>query len=179
MLYETERLQVRRWRAEDAADLYEYCSDPETTRFLVFPTYTSMKDAHVRLADVARHYAVGGIEKTDYAITLRDSGKVIGSIGWVGYDAGNSGMVEIGYVLNSRFRHKGYMTEALVGMFGYIKREKLAMRITAKHDTENVASGAVMQRAGMTYEGTMRKAGENNKGGRVDLALYSILYEEI
>ena len=36
-----------------------------------------------------------------------------------------------------------------------------------------------MKRAGMTFEGVLRKAGENNFHARHDIALYSILDEEI
>ena len=41
------------------------------------------------------------------------------------------------------------------------------------------SSGNVLKRAGMTFEGVLRKAGENNFHTRYDVALYSILYEEI
>ena len=51
--------------------------------------------------------------------------------------------------------------------------------ITAKHDTENAKSGNVMLRAGMTREGILRKAGSNNFHSRYDVAVYSILDEEI
>ena len=36
-----------------------------------------------------------------------------------------------------------------------------------------------MKRAGMTFEGVLRKAGENNYHSRFDIAVYSILDEEI
>ena len=47
------------------------------------------------------------------------------------------------------------------------------------YDVENEKSGNVMKRAGMTFEGIMRKAGENQVHSRYDVAMYSILDEEI
>jgi len=82
-------------------------------------------------------------------------------------------------LLNPRFQGQGFMTEAVLGMFRYIKENKIAKRIIARHDTENFKSGNVMKRAGMTFEGVLRKAGVNNYHTRHDLAIYSILGEEI
>lgn len=71
------------------------------------------------------------------------------------------------------------MTECIKEMFKYVKRNKLAKRIVARCDTENIKSEAVMKRCGMTFEGIARKAGENNIHLRCDFASYSILDEEI
>ena len=71
------------------------------------------------------------------------------------------------------------MTECIKATFGYLKTNNLAMRICAVHDVDNIKSGNVMKRVGMTFEGISRKAGENNYHTRYDIANYSILYEEI
>ena len=47
------------------------------------------------------------------------------------------------------------------------------------YDVENEKSGNVIKRAGMTFEGILRKAGKNNYHSRYDVAQYSILDEEI
>jgi len=52
-----------------------------------------------------------------------------------------------------------------------------AQRIESQHDPLNVASGRVMQKCGMTCEGTLRKADWNNQG-LVDACMYSILRSE-
>ena len=91
----------------------------------------------------------------------------------------DEGEIEIGYILNPKFQGNGYMTESLLGMFKYIKNKQLAKRIVLKHDVDNFKSGNVMKRAGMTFEGVLRKAGNNNYHNRYDIAQYSILDEEI
>ena len=177
-IYQTERLIVRRWEDKDYKDLYEYASDENVIKFLSFPTYKSLDTAKERIKKLKQQYTDGLVE-IDFCIELKELNKVIGSIGIVGYKEKNEGEIEIGYVLNPKFQGYGYMTEALVGMFKYIKQNKLAKRIVLKHDVENVKSGNVMKRAGMVFEGVLRKASENNYHSRCDLAQYSILDEEI
>lgn len=177
-LYETERLIIRQWEDKDYKDLYEYASDENVTKFLSFPTYASLDTAKERIAFLKNQYAEN-LVATDYCIELKEEKKVIGSIGIAHYKEKNDGEVEIGYVLNPKFQGKGYMTETLVKMFKHIKGTQLAKRIVLRHDVENVKSGNVMKRAGMTFEGVLRKAGQNNYHSRHDIATYSILDEEI
>ena len=177
-IFETDRLIIREWERKDRDDLYEYASDPIVTKFLTFPTYTSMQDADDRINFLLESYK-NEEYKQDYAIELKSERKVIGSIGIVQHSAKNEGMAEIGYCLNRKYQGHGYMTEALTGYIKYIKEHDIAKRIVAEHDVENIKSGNVMKRAGMTFEGIRRKAGKNNLHSRHDLASYSILYEEI
>lgn len=178
ILYETERLIVRQWENKDYLDLYEYASDKNVTKFLSWPTYESLDEAISRIDFINQQYTEN-IVTVDYCIELKETNKVIGSIGIVGYKEKNEGEVEIGYLLNPKFQGQGFMTECLVGMFKYIKQNKIAKRIVLKHDVENAKSGNVMKRAGMFFEGILRKAGKNNYHSRYDAALYSILDEEI
>ena len=176
--YETERLIVREWEDKDYKDLYEYASNDNVTKFLSFPTYTSLNDAMERINFVKQQYAEHLIT-VDYCIELKETNKVIGSIGIVGYKEKNEGEVEIGYILNPNYQGHGFMTESLIGIFKYIKQNNIAKRIVLKHDVENIKSGNVMKRAGMSFEGILRKAGKNNCHQRYDVAQYSILDEEI
>ena len=178
ILYETERLIVRQWEPKDYKDLYEYASDNNITKFLSWQPYTSLDEAVSRINFINQQYAEN-IITVDYCIEVKELNKVIGSIGIVRYQEKNEGEVEIGFILNSQYQGKGFMTECLVGMFKYIKQNKIAKRIVLKHDVENIKSGNVMKRAGMTLEGILRKAGKNNHHSRYDLVVYSILDEEI
>ena len=178
VLYETERLMIRQWESKDYKDLYEFASDENVTKYLSWPTYTSLNDAIERINFLKQQYSENS-PTVECCVELKENNKVIGSIGVVRYKEKNDGEVEIGYILNPKFQGQGYMTESLVGMFKYIKQNKIAKRIIVKHDTENIKSGNVMKRAGMVFEGILRKAGKNNHHSRCDLALYSILDEEI
>ncbi len=179
ILYETDRLIIRKWEDEDYLDLYEYASDKEVTKYLTFKTYESVENAKERIKFMKECYE-NGIEKTDYAIMLKIEGKVIGSIGLgLSHIQRAGGTISIGYLMNKKYHGKGFMTEAVRGMFKYIKENNIAKRIEAFHDVENYRSGNVMKRAGMTFEGVLRKAHSNNIHERCDTAIYSILIEEI
>ena len=72
------------------------------------------------------------------------------------------------------------MTEAVKGMFKFLKQNDLATRVEALHLLSNPASGRVMQRTGMTFEGILRKRIIHRLTGEsLDAAIYSILAEEI
>ncbi|MDR0946520.1 MAG: GNAT family N-acetyltransferase [Ruminococcus sp.] len=51
-------------------------------------------------------------------------------------------------------------------------------RIESCHDPRNPNSGAVMQKAGLFYEGTARQADKNNQEGFCDACYYAILSED-
>ena len=69
------------------------------------------------------------------------------------------------------------MPEAGRAVVKYLFEEVGLNRIAAYHDTNNPNSGRVMQKIGMTYEGTLRSACHNNQG-IVDEKWYSILKAE-
>lgn len=177
-IYETERLIVRQWEDDDIYDLYEYCKDKETAKFLHFEPYASLDDAKNRIQAIKIKYEENGFI-APYAVVLKSENKVIGDINIVSFNKSAGGSVRIGYVFNPKYWGKGYATEVVKGVFKFIKQNKIAKRIEATHDVANAQSGNVMKRAGMTFEGILRKAGENNFHTRYDVALYSILEEEI
>lgn len=178
IIYETERLIVRQWDDGDIYDLYEYCKEPETAKFLHFEPYANIEVAKQRIQSIKTKYQQDGYI-APYAVVLKSENKVIGDINIVSFNKSAGGSVRIGYVFNSKYWGKGYATEVVKGVFRFIKQNKIAKRIEATHDVANVKSGNVMKRAGMTFEGILRKAGENNYHSRYDVALYSILEEEI
>lgn len=178
IIYETERLIVRQWEDGDIYDLYEYCTNPETIKFLHFEQYKSIEDAKIRIQNLKNKYQECGVF-VPHAVVLKSENKVIGDINITAHAKPAGGCVRIGYVFNPNYWGKGYATEAVKGVFKFIKQNNIAKRIEATHDIANSKSGNVMKRAGMTFEGVLRKAGENNFHSRYDVALYSILEEEI
>ncbi len=170
---ETERLILRRITTDDAQAMFDnWASDPEVTKYLTWPTYTSVEPAYEIIGQWVKAY-----EKDDFylwTIVFKDNGEeAIGSISVVAHD--DSVMkAEIGYCLGRKFWHRGIMTEALKAVIGYMI-EKVGMnRVEARHDINNPNSGAVMRKCGMKYEGTMRQSDMNNQG-ICDAAHYAIL----
>lgn len=173
---ETPRLILRRFTVADAQAMFvNWASDPEVTRFLSWPAHTSPEVSRRVLADWTAHYC----EDTYYqwAIVLKAFGDVpIGSIAVVSRDDVTQ-KAHIGYSLGRRWWNQGIMSEALRAVMDYLFDEVGVRRIDARHDPNNPASGAVMRKCGMRYEGTQRRADWNNQGV-CDVSWYGILAED-
>lgn len=172
---ETKRLILRPFMVEDAEDTFRnYCGDPLVTKYLTWPTYTSIRDAHERMTFMQEQYAKGAA--WDWAVVLKELGQVIGSIGIV-ERSDKLNAVEIGYCIGSRWWGQGITTEAFSAVIEYLFMQCDVNRISARHDPNNPGSGAVMRKCGLQYEGTMRQADWNNQG-LCDLATYAILKDD-
>lgn len=172
---ETPRLILRPFTWEDREAMYRnWGSDPEVTKYLRWPHYTSPEDAGPVLQEWLDSYA-----KPDFyqwAIVPKTVGEPIGSISVVGYDD-RIGQPEIGYCIGRPWWRRGYTGEALRAVIDFLIGEVGASRIESWHDPRNPNSGAVMRKCGMTCEGTLRQADRNNQG-ICDASVYSILASE-
>lgn len=108
---------------------------------------------------------------------LKENEKVIGSISVVELSNTNE-HCDIGYCIGKAYWNKGITTEALKAVILFLFNEIGFERVQAIHYTENVASGEVMKKAGMTYEGRRRKFHKNLAGIFVDCDAYAILKED-
>jgi len=80
----------------------------------------------------------------------------------------------MGYCMSRAYWRRGIMAEALSALIGFLFDEVGFNRIEADHDPNNPASGRVMEKAGMTFEGTMRRAGLSNQG-IIDVSRWAVL----
>ncbi len=171
---ETERLILRKFTIEDAPAMYQnWASDPEVTKYLTWQPHESLTDTRAILSEWVKEY-----DKADYyqwAIELKGAGP-IGSIAVVGI-RDNTLEAELGYCIGRAYWGKGLMPEAVKAVLGFLFEEVGFRRVMAKHDAMNPNSGRVMEKAGMKYEGTLRKAGYNNRG-IVDIVVHAILRED-
>jgi ribosomal-protein-alanine N-acetyltransferase len=172
---ETQRLLLRKMRLEDAEAMFAYASDPKVTRYVPWDTHRSIEDSESFLT-----FAIEGYEKGDFGgwgVVLKDSGVFIGTCGLDAGYAPEHARAELGYVLSREHWGKGLMPEAVraVIAFGFVRIG--LNRVEARCIAENTASARVMEKAGMTYEGTLRER-EFIKGAYRDMKLYSILRRE-
>ncbi len=108
------------------------------------------------------------------AVTLQGKGTLLGAVALMVADAHRA---ELGYWIGTPYWGQGYCTEAARALVDYGFRVMGLHRIVATHFTRNPASGRVMQKLGMRYEGCLRE--HVHKGDRYeDLALYGILRDE-
>lgn len=169
----TERLALRPFRADDAEEMFEnWASDPEVTKFLTWTPHKSVEETRALLTVWEEES-----KKEDcyhWAITL--GGEVIGDIALV-FVRGENAVV--GYCLSRRFWGKGIMTEAFRAVLKFCFEEAGFHRIEASHAAENPASGRVMEKCGLRYEGTRRKAFRLLSTGEwADIVIRAILEED-
>ncbi len=84
-----------------------------------------------------------------FAITLKEKNEPIGCIDAVEVSVDNK-TATIGYVLCFDYWNKGYLTESLTALINHLFNNGFE-RVIAEHRVENVASGRVMQKSGMTF----------------------------
>ena len=159
---ETPRLILRRFRIEDAGEMYRnWASDPEVTRFLTWPVHTSAEVTESLLREWTARYADGGY--FNWAMESKETGEVIGNISVVRLNE-TTEAADIGYCMSRAFWGRGLMPEALSSVMTYLFDVVGLNRVAACHDVNNPRSGRVMDKAGMKPEGILRGAGKNNRG---------------
>ena len=174
---ETERLVLRPFVVEDAQAMYDnWASDPEVTRYLMWPTHPNVAVSEMVLRDWVAQY-----DKPTYyqwAIVLKDRGdEPIGSISVVQDIDDRVRSAHVGYCIGRSWWHQGVTSEAMKCVMDFLFDEVGVQRVEARHDTRNPHSGAVMRKCGMKYEGTHRNADWNNQG-LCDAAYYALLADE-
>ncbi|HEV8338803.1 MAG TPA: GNAT family N-acetyltransferase [bacterium] len=168
---QTARLILRPLRGGDAADLFAYAADPEVTRYLPWEPHRSVDDSRRFLEDVLER---DRRRRPDtWGIVDRATGQVIGTIRLGEYSPAHA-RASVGYALGRPHWNRGLTTEALGAVLRFGFTEVGLHRIYAYCHVDNAASERVMQKAGMTYEGTLREA-MRVKGGYESRKLYAIL----
>ena len=158
----------------DAGDMFEYSRDPEVARHVLWDAHRSIGETRAYIRYTMRKYRMG--EPASWVIELNETGRVIGTIGFMWYQRDNNA-AEVGYSLSRAHWNQGIMTEALACVLDFAFGTMGLHRVEAQHEVENPASGAVMRKAGMTYEGTLRGR-LFNKARYVDVALYAALRDD-
>ena len=168
----TERLVLRKIRMQDINDVYDYGSDPEVSKFLLWYPHPDHAYTRTYLRQLMHRYKRG--EFYDWGVVINN--KMIGTCGFTSFDLANNS-AEIGYVLNRRFWNKGigYEAASMVVRFGF---EVLKLnRIEVRYIAENRASEALAIKLGFKTEGILRSAIQC-KGRYCDLGVASITRKE-
>ncbi|WP_112242539.1 GNAT family N-acetyltransferase [Kribbella monticola] len=165
----TERLTLRRFRAEDAAAFAAYRSVPEVARYQSWEAPVSIEEATA----LVREFAAGNPSAPgwfQYAIDL--DGVLIGDIGLKLHE--NLMQAEIGFTLGPQYQGQGYATEAVRGLLDHLFVERKLHRVSAECDARNVASAALLRRLGFRDEG-LRLANTWFKGEWTDDLFFGLL----
>lgn len=146
--YETARLIVRPWRADDRAAFMAVMTDPEVTRYVNAGLPYTESQADEWLGRQARQLAefdvcMGAVEE-------KSSGRVIGLSGT--QPLGTTGDLEIGWIFARDTWGNGYATEAGQAAMQHVLGTLGRKRVVAIIDPDNEPSKRVAARLGMSYE---------------------------
>lgn len=148
----TARLRLRPARLEDADDMFErWARDIEVARYLTWRPYHDIALVRAYLVDALEAQAQG--RRWLWSIEQRETAQLVGQI-----SAHPEGpRVMLGYVLARAYWGRGYMTEAVRALNDAILDRPGYFRVWAVADIDNPASARVMEKAGMTFEGRLRR----------------------
>jgi RimJ/RimL family protein N-acetyltransferase len=151
---EATRLVLRPFEFSDAKDVRLLAGDraiADTTLNIPHPYEDNMAEEWISTHQPK--FEAG--ELSNFAIVLRSSSKLIGSIGLT--IVPRFERAELGYWIGKPFWKNGYCSEAAHAVLQYGFSILKLNRIHASHLTRNPASGRVMQKIGMVYEGRAQK----------------------
>jgi [ribosomal protein S5]-alanine N-acetyltransferase len=169
---ETQRLILRKFELSDAAGLFKVANDPLVTVYLAWEPHESEQQSLDFIQSFINGYASG--DCGHWAIVRKADNTFLGMLTLRPGVSQPRG--EVGYWIGSPYWKQGYMTEALTGFIDLCFKQLGLHRIQACHFTENPASGKVMEKAGMRYEGLLHHY-IFNKGGYHDAKLYAVVNE--
>ena len=144
----TDRLILRPWTMADLNDFYEYARVENVGQMAGWLPHKSIEESRQILSSFIE-------QKKTFALELRESGKVIGSLGVeeLRPDPVGEGRFgrELGYVLNKDYWGRGLMPEAVKAVISYCFSELGMDYLTCGHFLRNQRSRRVIEKAGFQY----------------------------
>ena len=157
---ETPRLLLRELLPTDEAGMFELDSDPEVHRYLGNRPVQTRKQSQETIAFVRQQYVDNGIGR--WAVELKETGEFLG---WAGLKLmreplnGHVDFYDVGYRLIRRYWGQGFATEAARASVAYGFNVLQQPILYATADMENLASRAVLQKAGLRHVGVFEHEG--------------------
>lgn len=166
---------LRPWRIEDTASLARFADNPRIAKNLrdAFPNPYTPDDARAYIKSSIANEGKGQLTRA-----IEVNGEAAGSVGvFTGSDV-YSRSAELGYWLAEEYWGCGVMTRAVRQICREAFQAFDIVRIFAEPFESNAASRAVLEKAGFTFEGTMR-SGVYKNGLVQSYCMYSLLRSEV
>jgi RimJ/RimL family protein N-acetyltransferase len=162
---------IRAWRIGDSQNLAKALNNKKILDNLrdglPFPYTISDAESFINLMLASDR------DKT-YAWAITADGMAVGSIGAFRKDNVHRLTAEMGYYVAEDYWGKGIATNAVKLACKYIFDHTDIVRVFAEPYAVNVASCRVLEKAGFTFEGTLRKNAVKN-GHLMDMSMYAII----
>jgi [ribosomal protein S5]-alanine N-acetyltransferase len=144
---ETERLILRPFESADAELVERNVSQVEFGRMMAIP--------HPYPPGGAAEWIATTQPGRDFAIELRGTGELVGAVTIDNHEQHRR--AQIGYWCAIEHWGRGYATEAVRAVIDYGFRELRLNKVAAECHADNPASRRVLEKAGMTLEGSLRQ----------------------
>jgi len=166
-------VNIRSWKIEDAQNLSSALNNKNIHDNLRdgLPLPYTVSDAESFISSM-----LSADKDSTYAWAITVDDVAVGSIGVFRKDNVHRLTAEMGYYVAEEYWGKGVTTEAVKQACRYIFDNTDIVRIFADPYDFNVASCRVLEKAGFTYEGTLRKNAVKN-GQLVDMKMYAVIRE--
>jgi [ribosomal protein S5]-alanine N-acetyltransferase len=140
------RILLRAPRVADAGVLFaSVTSDPKVTEYLSWLPHPDVDETR----RVIRELFNAGDDHT-WVVVLRDSGEVIGQLG---YRRPQVHTAEMGYCMAVRWWGRGLMSEAINVALSWLQQDPHLLRVTAAVHLDNARSARLLERCGFELEG--------------------------
>ncbi len=170
----TDRLLIRQLEPADAEAFWAYKQMPEAVRFQTWRP-TSLYEVEQFIRKMRGIAPCTPDTWLQVAVCLKDCGTMIGDVGL--HFLADSTQMEIGYTISPHHQRKGYATEAVRAILGYLFDTLGKHRVTASLDPRNASSAAVLEKLGFRQEAHFRKS-YFMEGEWCDDWVYAMLREE-
>lgn len=171
----TQRLLLRRPRPGDAEEIFcAYAQDREALRYLTWTPHASVEETRAWLQRAREDWEAGRAFR--WVITRPGEDRAMGMV-----ELRPEGhRVELGYVLARRYWNRGYMTEVVQTVVRWLLAQPGVHRVWAVVDVDHPASARVLEKAGMRFEGILRRWSIHPNVSPLprDCACYSAVREE-
>lgn len=159
---------LRPWRTGDEAALVVHANDRKV--------WVNLRDQFPHpytLADAEKWVAFASTQAQRTAIAIEVDSEVAGGVGLKLNNDVERVSAEIGYWLGQRFWNRGIMTAAVRAVTEYGFKQFSLTRVYAVPYATNVASHRVLEKAGYTREGVLRRSAIKD-GIVLDQVLFAI-----
>ena len=171
-----ERVVLRRFRPADLDSFVAYRSIDQVARYQSWEAPYSRAAGQRFISELTASHPDNAGEWFQFAVALGGTGELIGDCA-ARPQADDLRQVEIGFTIAPAHQGRGYATEAVRSLIGYLFGARCKHRVSASSDERNLASIRVLERIGMRREGHLRESSWA-KGEWTDDLLYAILDRE-
>lgn len=166
---ETQRLILRQLTKEDYKAAFEnWLTEESTAKYMKYSPCKSLSEAEAMLKDIIKQ--CDGESRFFWGIEKKESNGIFGIV----LLSAEDGIGRLAYCIGEKFWGKGYGTESVKAVIRFAFDDIRLQRVEGFHSDENMASGRVMSKCGLKYEGFAREKYVAYDGKAHDCCLYGL-----